>query len=236
MSTIERMPIIRRAAEVFFRNKKVIRRLPNGVDLFLSPDSQLKYLKHTFDEDLVQLSREHVSSASIVWDIGANCGVFAFSCANAKQVVAVEADPFLCSLLQQSTQMNGVPITIVTAAIYSRVDFAEFSIAGCGRACNHLTSVQGRIPAEDERGRLMVPTTTLDKLLETMSVPTLVKIDVEGAEIEALKGAARLLRKVRPIIYIETGNDTHEACQGILHNAGYALSRWAATNWLAVPQ
>lgn len=235
MSTMLQMTLVRRAAEIVFRNKKIIRRLPNGVDLFLSPDSQLKYLNRSFDEDLVELSMEKVSSDSIVWDIGANCGVLAFSCANAKEVVAVEADPFLCSLLQQSIEMNGVPIAVVSAAIYSRVDLAEFSIARRGRASNHLSSVLGRGTAGGERGRIIVSTITLDKLLEAMSAPTLVKIDVEGAEIEALKGAERLLNEIRPIIYIETSAETHETCRCLLDNAGYTLSERSG-NWLAVPQ
>ncbi len=138
------MSIVRTIAERLSRNRLVRRKLPNGVAFYVTPDSQLKYLKRSFDEDLIRLAADRVDSKSAVWDVGANCGVFAFSCAHAREIVAIEADPFLCATLQRSVSLNGVPVAIVSGAVSSSVSLAEFSIASRGRASNFLTYVGGR--------------------------------------------------------------------------------------------
>jgi FkbM family methyltransferase len=218
------------------RGHKIKRRLPNGTQILLSPDSQLKYLTTSFNEDLIALAKEQVTSESVVWDIGANCGVFAFSCAAAKQVLAIEADPFLVHLLQESVALGDAPVTVISAAVSDEIGLAEFSIAQRGRASNHLTAVGGRSQAGGERGRLRVPTLTLDSLLAEFPPPTFIEIDVEGAEIGVLKGAMRVLNEARPILYLETDSNTHESCQRILTEARYELTEVGASeNFICTP-
>ena len=236
MSIVKRMLPLRSSLEALARGRKVKRRLPNGLTIYVSPDSQLKYLGKRFDTDLTDLAKEQVSSSSVVWDIGANCGVLAFSCSAAKQIVAVEADPFLCNLLQESMAINGVPLVVVSAAASSGNGIAEFSIAQRGRASNHLSSVSGRSQTGGERARMLVPTITLDALLDAVLPPTLIKIDVEGSEVEVLMGAERVLNEARPMIYLETVAETHPACVRILTAADYDLIKYDKMNWLCVPR
>ena len=225
---------VRHLAEKWARGRRVRRTLPNGTPLYVSPDAQLKYLRGRFDADLVTLARDRVGADSAVWDIGANCGVFAFSCGHARQVVAVEADPFLANLLLESRALNGVAVTIVAAAVSDAAGLASFSIAARGRASNHLTAGGGHGQTGGDRARLTVPTITLDTLLDSCGPPTLIKIDVEGAEAAALRGAARLLRDVRPTFYLEiVPGET--ATRAILEAADYRLTAIAEMNWLAEP-
>lgn len=227
--------MFRALAERFFRNKKIKRRLPNGVMIFVSPDSQLKYLRRSFDIDLASLTDRFVTETSSVWDIGANCGTMSFNAAKARQIVAVEADPFLVALLQDSVALNGIPVQIVAAAAFSHTSLAEFSIARRGRASNYLTSSGGRSQTGGERGRIMVPTLSLDCLLETFGPPTFVKIDVEGAEVDVLKGAVRLLKEARPVMYFEVSDLSLDECARILSEASYRLTKEDGENWLAIP-
>lgn len=136
---------MRRLAERLLRNASLRRRLPSGAVIWVSPDSQLKYLRREFDRDLVRLAKDHTGPGSVVWDIGANCGVFAFSATQAKSVVAVEADPFLCHLLQRSVLANDPSnVTVLPGAISEAVGIAEFAIASRGRASNFLVQHGGR--------------------------------------------------------------------------------------------
>jgi FkbM family methyltransferase len=213
----------------------VRRRLRNGVEIFLSPDSQLKYLKPSFDDDLFDIARNYAKSDSVVWDIGANCGVFSFLAAGAKERVAVEPDPFLCHLIQESSALSGVDVTLVPAAAYSHIGLGEFVIAARGRASNHLTAAGGRSQSGGERSRLRVPMLTLDFLAESLGAPTLIKIDVEGAELHVLRGAPNVLRQ-RPVLYIEIGQTAEQDCLSLLKAAGYRVRSVSDMNWLAEPE
>ena len=230
------MSWIRRVVERLARGRKLKRTLPNGVPFYVSPDAQLKYLKRSFDDDLIQLANDHVDANSVVWDVGSNCGVFAFSAAKAKQVVAVEADPFLSHILQESIAINGLPVSLVSAAAWSSRGVAEFTIARRGRASNHLASVAGRSQSGGERARIMVPTLALDDMLETFMAPTFIKIDVEGAETEVLRGASKVLRECQPTVYLEIGEESFEGCSLLLKEAGYEMSNVGGMNWMCTPK
>lgn len=211
------------------------RRLPadvGGLSLFVSPDSQLKYLKRgpeAFDAKLLFAAREYVREDSVVWDIGANVGVFTFAGAGiaAKgRVLAVEADPWLAELLRRSCRMvrnREFRIDVVSAAIASRNGVSSFAIASRGRASSHLAEVDGATQSGGARSSLYVPTLTLDTLLEHFPAPTVLKIDIEGAELLALQGAERLLREARPAILVEVCANNLSPVTTLLHSAGYAI-------------
>lgn len=228
--------MLRSFIERLMRNRRVKRRLPNGVQIYVSPDSQLKYLKQNFDADLSEMADRFVTSSSVVWDVGANCGVMAFNAAKARQIVAIEADPFLASLIQESVALSGVPVAVVTAAAFSSPSLAEFSIARRGRASNYLTAVGGHSQSDGERARFIVPTITLDSLLERFDPPTFIKMDVEGAEVDVLEGASRILKEARPVLYFEAVAATIDRCKEILVSAGYKVTQGADSNWLAEPR
>lgn len=186
------------------RDRVVRRKLPNGKRIYVSPDAQLKYLKRKFDTDLTKLASAHVQSNDIVWDVGANCGTFALSCHLAKTVIAVEPDPFLASLIQRSSAPN---VMVLCAAISDQVGVAELSIAHRGRASNYLTNAKGRDMAGGARQTILVPTLTMDEMTKQFGLPTFIKIDIEGSEVDALRGAEKTLCS-SPKLYIEVGDAT----------------------------
>ena len=71
-----------------------------------------------------------------------------------------------------------------------------------------------------------VRTTTLDELVTGGSVPSphVLKLDIEGAESDALVGAAAILREARPAIFLAThGSRVHDSCLSILRRSGYSV-------------
>jgi hypothetical protein len=61
-------------------------------------------------------------------------------------------------------------------------------------------------------------------LLDQFSPPTFVKIDVEGAEVMVLRGASKLLRNVKPTLYVEVGSENFDAVTQLLHSFEYSLN------------
>lgn len=60
-------------------------------------------------------------------------------------------------------------------------------------------------PDAERFERLQVPVTTLDAALPEGFAPTFVKLDVEGAELEVLRGGLETLRRHRPTLAFEHG-------------------------------
>lgn len=225
----------RTVLEALARGRSLKRRLPPrfaSTALYVSPDAQLKYLKpghDAFDADLLRVVDTYITEHSVVWDIGANVGVFAFAAASIARkgsTLAVEADLWLAQLMRRSLRLESndrLQLAVLPSAISDRNGVATFMIAQRGRASNALESAGGRSQMGGIRERLTVPTITLDTLLDFFGAPTFVKIDVEGAEEMVLRGAERLLRDIRPTIYIEVGKEQSDAVTALLLSNRYSL-------------
>ena len=119
------MKFFRRLLELWARGKIFTRTLVvhgQPYPIKISPDAQLKYMKlgdAKFDCDLVDIAEAFVQENSIVWDVGANVGVFTFTAAaiaTKGTVVSIEADAWLAGLLRQTR----IPIPIsVYCCLYS---------------------------------------------------------------------------------------------------------------------
>jgi FkbM family methyltransferase len=207
--------VIRFAVELLSRGKVLKRHISvNGIKtpILITPDSQLKYLKlgkNPFDRDLINIAERFLSPDSNVWDIGANVGVFtiaAASVANKGSVLSVEPDIWLAGLIQRTANLTGnkkKDIRVLPAAISEYNSVATLIIAKRGRASNRLGGTSGKSQMGGIRNTQYVPTITIDNLLKFFPKPDFIKIDVEGAELLAIRGAAEVISSVRPIFYIE---------------------------------
>jgi hypothetical protein len=63
----------------------------------------------------------------------------------------------------------------------------------------------------------------LDSLLEFFQAPSVLKIDAETHEVNILKGAAQLLKEVRPTIWCEVSAENSDEVTKLLHEAKYDL-------------
>ena len=98
----------------------------------------------------------------------------------------------------------------------------SFQIARRSRASNALAgygSTQMGGVVEEQ----IVPTFNLDWLLDRFPAPQVVKIDVEGAELEVLAGQLRMLQDIRPKIICEVSGSCAAEMTAVLTRAGYVL-------------
>jgi FkbM family methyltransferase len=211
--------MIRNILRRFSRGVVLKRHLPREYGhhpMFVSPDSALAYWRwdlEKVDPFLLSMVRELVRKDMQVWDIGANVGLFAFAAAAlGARVLAVEGDTWLVELLRRSAHLNGLPVSVLSAAVSDTVGVAELHLSSEGRASNSLIGSGGSHP---------VVTVTLDSLLDRFGVPDLLKIDIEGSECAALSGASLLLQH-QPAIFCEVSQN-HEDVARILSGAGYKL-------------
>jgi FkbM family methyltransferase len=135
-----------------------------------------------------------------VIDVGANVGVFALhSAAAGAQVIAVEPNADAYRRLRAAVKANGLEARIVT------INAAVGAEAGRGRmVVPRGQSVLGFVDTSSPRsGADHVVVITLDDLIARRQIERidLLKIDVEGAEYEVLRGSTRALRLVDRVIF-----------------------------------
>lgn len=228
--------MIRSWLEAYSRNKIIKRHMPKrfgGEPIFVSPDSALRYWNPALDtafHSLFHWAESYVTPGDVVWDIGANVGLFALAAAriagNAGTVVAVEPDAFLVELLRRSAEARdkeSAPVTIVPAAVSDEVRLASFAIAARGRSANHLSAVAGSTMHGGARRTEHVVTVTLDWMSATCPPPDVVKIDVEGAEMLTLRGGQKTLTAHRPLLICEVRPKTCEQVTRFLREQDYAV-------------
>jgi FkbM family methyltransferase len=225
--------MLRSLAERLTHRVVLRRRLPEAFDrlpMYVSSEGGLRYLGRSLgdaDPMLLDFADTHVHRGSVVWDIGANLGIFTMAAAAKAgptgRVVAVEPDTWLVNLLRRSARANRdrTTIDVVPCAVGGHTGIEQFIIASRNRSTNYLASY-GTTETGGERDRQFVPCFTLDDLLEVFPVPDVVKIDVEAAEIEALEGATKLLEQ-RPIVHIEVAGENAVRVAELFAPYGYDL-------------
>lgn len=230
------MGSIRRIVERLARGRSFWRRLPASFDharILVTPDAALSMLKWGdgwIDRELLAVVDECVRPGDCVWDIGGNVGLFSVAAAvragASGAVLSVEPDLELAALIRKSAAAltaRHASIMVLAVAVSEQPGVASFAIAARGRASNALVEFGSRSQTGGVRETMSVPVMTLDGLLDFGRPPALVKLDVEGAEVAAMRGATRLLREVRPILFVEVGREHRANRATLLRDAGYDL-------------
>lgn len=197
----------------------------------VSPRADIRILKSGWRGvayDLMLVARNHVKPGMVVWDIGANQGVFSFLSAYKTgaqgAVYALEADPKYADQIFRSNQKvskSYSPIDVMCAAIGETASFAHLQVSKRGHTRNHLVSSERVLMKKDLK---CVPVVTGDSLLDFWRPPDVVKLDVEGYELFALSGMSRMLSEIRPIIYVEVAKENSAAATRILTEHGYSIN------------
>ena len=173
----------------------------------------------------------HLKPGVVFWDVGAHAGYYTLAAAKAVggtgEVLAFEPSASNVQHLERHVSINRVPNAHVqAAAVGSTPGTASFHVSG--------SSYTGRVGGE---GALTVRVTTCDLELGKRRPPDVIKIDVEGAELDVLAGAERTLQQARPVLFVSThSRDVHEHCMRMLRDVKYTCRSLERNVILATPQ
>jgi len=168
-------------------------------------------------EPVVQLAvRDHVRPGDVAFDVGANAGAFAMQMSRQSGprgvICAFEASPRIIGRTQHNLVNSGCNnVTLYHRAVWHRSGDVVHIAAG-----SHLND-----RVEEGAGGVPVPTLALDDFIAATGLhPSFIKMDIEGAEFEALRGSARMIAETRPVMALEQAPDDMR-CHALLVEAGY---------------
>lgn len=179
--------------------------------------------------DLFRVVNNYVSEGDTVWDLGSNLGILTF-CSAVRvgikgHVYSLEADPRYADIqtrtLRTFTKRAG-QISILCAAVADKPGVLDLVIPRKGHSRNHLAVVPGNCSGEAEMTK-QVLSVTLDWLLTYWRPPRFVKLDVEGAELLAVKGGVKLFGEIRPTGYIECSPEHSDLMTAFFKEHKYLL-------------
>jgi FkbM family methyltransferase len=160
-------------------------------------------------------------------DAGAATGMFTVAAAvryPEARIHAFEPSPRQRVLLARNVRMNGVVprVTVWPLGLWDAEGALAFRTHGSMSSFAGVSMLPAGLPFA-ERARV----TTLDQWAGAMVVD-LIKMDIEGAELEALAGARGVLARDRPDVLVQAyhvrdGVRTFERCAGLLAGLGYVV-------------
>jgi FkbM family methyltransferase len=161
-----------------------------------------------------------VPVGGVVFDLGANVGYYSlissFRAGPSGRVCAFEPLPRNLAYLRHHLALNQIEnVSVIEAAVAERGGMARFE--------QDSSTSRGRIGGQ---GSLEVRCIELDEWIEQEGIPMpdLLKIDIEGAELLALRGAQRILTSRRPPIFLSThSGNVHRECLELLASFGYRV-------------
>ncbi|WP_024506880.1 FkbM family methyltransferase [Bradyrhizobium sp. ARR65] len=168
--------------------------------------SKLLNRSYHYEDELELLFRHSADVDYTLIDCGANYGYWSVLVSSAPfgshRVIAIEPSSQNFEKLANNARVNGDRFELMKCAV------------GAERGSAHLSGTKHEafsIAGEADSGGEEVPVIALDDLIDDDKVSAdgkyLIKLDVEGVEVEAIKGGSRLLKGDSVVLCEEHGND-----------------------------
>jgi len=170
-------------------------------------------------EPLLQNYHNLLKKNDVVLDIGANQGIYSLAFAKligeSGRVIALEPFKEMNNYFKHNIKINGFQnIEIIEKVIsdnigYEEIDFGS-GIVSASIVRNFKNSVKKKVES-----------TTIDEICKNFDKLDFIKIDIEGAELKALKGAKETLGLHKPKLSLEVDQYSFEKINTFLKEYGY---------------
>ncbi len=156
-------------------------------------------------------------------DVGANVGVHTLCAAHAMQgngrVIAFEPFPRTSELLKRTVMMNGLAsfCDVHQEAVSDQPGEKDLFV---GRVSAHHSLIELDDLVSASSPPVKVPVVRLDDVIAPLDTVDLIKIDVEGMELEVLNGARRIVAENPKIAIIVEFGPSH------LYRSGHSAASW----------
>jgi FkbM family methyltransferase len=222
-------------------HQTLVGRLPSS---FLIHNNQLKfssegglmsvqayYVGEVEYHQMSYLIAHHLSPNMVFLDVGGHHGAFATIVGHelkknnlGGKVYTFEPDQRNISYIQKNLAQNGLEnnVEIVAKAVSNQNGKGRF-ITSTDNSCNWLEL--GIETAEELTSTEIVEMVSLDVFCENLDRVDVIKIDIQGGELNALRGAEQVIKKFRPTLFVEIMDYSKDAkdAKTYLDDLGYTL-------------
>ena len=163
-----------------------------------------------------------VQKNAIAVDIGANVGNYALYLSHKfSEVIAIEAHPHTYRLLKMNCDSRP-RIKTLNYAISSKSG-GNVKITEVGKFQSTMAKIENQMSGDKDRRSFQIERRTLDALLSKLNKRVgLIKVDVEGHDLQAIEGATKTIKSHKPIIIFEYNAYNPEMLEK-LNCLGYSL-------------
>jgi FkbM family methyltransferase len=197
--------------------------------------------------ELLKLRRHHYGDGVFAIDCGAHVGVHTVEwsklMAGWGYVLAIEAQQRLYYALAGNIALNNCfNAQAVWAAVgkadgvlvVPQLDFCQPARFGSLELKQRTTTENIGQPVSYDRNLTQVPAMRLDS--QSLSRVDLIKLDIEGMEIEALEGASDMIAKHRPLLVVEIIKSDRATIETFVRSRGYLVLPLGQLDIVAVHQ
>ena len=161
----------------------------------------------------IDIMKMYIDKDAMYIDVGVNIGYHSLAMHKETGCAIVGFEPNPNHFTIAAENCKNLPIPIFNAALGSRHEMIKMTDVDVDATGNYGETKQ------DEDGTIEAQCVTLDSL----NFPEIqgIKIDVEGFEIEVMKGAEKTINKYRPVIFYEALDLEWTECYDFLDRKGY---------------
>lgn len=180
--------------------------LGKGLWAHLNPRFETIYVEGEYEGPLQESLSKYLQPGGVFYDVGAHIGIVSLCAAKlvgpTGTVFAFEADPENTERILENVERNKIDwIRTVSRAAWHSDGYVEFQ-----RASEHSSRNQGGVSTVspgDPRDLIRVEAIALDTFAEKHRLPTVIKVDVEGAEADVLRGSEKMFAQAKPVLICE---------------------------------
>jgi FkbM family methyltransferase len=170
--------------------------------------------------DMISLA---ILDARLFIDVGAHVGYYTLLASKiAKEIISIEPNPFNYKLLKFNLRINKIKNVYALNIAASNYN---------GESGIFIPKLKGKIATDESRldnniSKIKIKVKLDNLLLKIRKNPDVIKIDVEGSEMQVLEGLQETLRKGVKCLMIEVHSEEHKAkAISFLKSLGYKITQ-----------
>jgi len=197
--------------------------------------SSYEYILGTYENpEVVETFCSWLKPNSVFYDLGGNVGFYALMAnrfISSGKIYSFEPLPFLLTIFEKHIALNKKFIQ------HHNINILPFAISDHEKEvifsndidqCEGNTYVKSSANFAGAKDSILVKCYSIDELMQQgYAAPDIIKIDVEGAELDVIRGAINTIKQYKPHILLAT-HDCHlpgvkDQCLDLMQRLGYTL-------------